>query len=260
MKRLYRISVLALACGVLLVPAACGGSDTDQDPAALEGVAWQLIESSETAVHIGLAGITAAFDGTRMSGSSGVNQYTGEYTAATDGSFSGGPFASTLMAGPEALMQVEAAYMALLEEVESFSVEGGRLTLTTGDGKTLTYQAAAVPVLAGSSWSVTAYNNGAEAVVSAAADSELTLEFGEDGQVSGSAGVNTFSGSYEYGDDGAIAIGPLATTKMAGPEELMQQEALYLAALQSSESWEVVNGVLYLRDADEALQVSAVAP
>jgi heat shock protein HslJ len=36
------------------------------------------------------------------------------------------------MAGPEPLMQVEAAYLALLDEAESFSVEGDRLTLTTG--------------------------------------------------------------------------------------------------------------------------------
>jgi heat shock protein HslJ len=259
MRRLVRITAFALAFGVLMSSSACAGEDADEDPSALEDVEWHLIESSEASVDLGEAGITAAFDGSQVSGFSGVNQYTGAYSADSDGSFDAGPLASTLMAGPEPLMQVEATYLALLDEAESFSVESGRLTLATADGATLVFEVAATPELSGSSWSVTAYNNGKEAVVSVAADSELTLEFGSDGQVSGSAGVNTFSGSFEYDGD-TLSIGPLATTRMAGPQELMEQEALYLAALEASASWEVVNGVLYLRDAEDALQVNAVAP
>jgi heat shock protein HslJ len=259
MRRLVRITAFALACGALISSSACTGQDGSEDPAALEGVEWHLTESSETSLNVDLTGITATFDGSRMSGSSGVNQFGGSYSANADGSFSAGPLVSTLMAGPEPLMRIEAAYLALLDEAESFSVEGDRLTLATGEGKTLTFRAASTPELSGSSWSVTAYNNGKEAVVSVAADSKLTLEFGADGQVSGNAGVNTFSGTYEY-DGNTLSLGPLATTRMAGPQELMEQETLYLAALQASVSWEVVNGLLYLRDAEDALQVSAVAP
>ena len=254
-----RVTALALAFGALMSSSACTGEDASEDPASLEGVEWHLIESSEASVHLGEAGIVARFDGSQMSGFSGVNQYTGAYSAEADGSFEAGPLASTLMAGPETLMQVEAAYLALLDEAESFSVEGDRLTLTTAEGKRLTFQVAATPDLSGSSWTVTAYNNGKEAVVSVAVDSELTLEFGADGQVSGNSGVNTFSGTYEY-DGNTLSIGPLAMTRMAGPPELMEQETLYLAALEASVSWEVVNGVLYLRDAEDALQVNGVAP
>jgi heat shock protein HslJ len=259
MRRFVRITAVALACGALMSSSACTGQDASEDPSALEGVEWHLIESSEVSVNLGEAGIVARFDGSQMSGFSGVNQYSGPYSAEADGSFEAGPLASTLMAGPEPLMQVEAAYLALLDEGESFSVEGDRLTLATGEGKTLTFQAAATPELSGSSWLVTAYNNGKEAVVSVAADSKLTLEFGADGQVSGEAGVNTFSGTYEY-DGNTLSLGPLATTRMAGPQELMEQETLYLTALEASVSWEVVNGLLYLRDAEDALQVSAAAP
>jgi heat shock protein HslJ len=258
MSRLVKAAALAVACGVLVSVTACGGSETEQDPAALQGE-WSLAESSVAAVDVSLAGITASFDGSRISGFSGVNQYTGTYTADADGSFSAGPLAATLMAGPEALMDVEAAYLGMLETVETFAVDGERLTLTTEEGETLVFDVARTLELAGSSWSVTGFNNGKEAVVSVALDAELTLEFGEDGTVSGTAGVNTFSGTYDYGD-GTISLGPLAATMMAGPDDLMEQEALYLAALEASASWEVVNGVLYLRDAEDALQVSAVAP
>jgi heat shock protein HslJ len=259
MRRLVHVTALALACGVLMSSSACTGEDASEDPASLEGVEWHLVESSETSLDIDLTGITATFDGARMSGFSGVNQFGGPYSANANGSFDAGPLVSTLMAGPEPLMRIEAAYLALLDEAESFSVEGDRLMLTTGEGKMLTFQAAPTPELGGSFWSVTGYNNGKEAVVSVAADSELTLEFGSDGQVSGSAGVNTFSGTYEY-DGNTLSFGPLATTRMAGPPELMEQETLYLTALEASVSWEVVSGLLYLRDAEDALQVSAAAP
>jgi hypothetical protein len=76
MRRLVRITALALACGALMSSSACTGQDASEDPASLEGVEWHLIESSEASVHLGEAGIVARFDGSQMSGFSGVNQYT----------------------------------------------------------------------------------------------------------------------------------------------------------------------------------------
>ena len=69
--------------------------------------------------------------------------------------------------------------------------------------------------------------------------------------------MNTFNGEYEATTD-SIQIGPLASTKKAGPQELMDQEAAYLAALERSAQWEVMNGRLTLRDAEGAAQVTAM--
>jgi len=247
-----------LVCTLILVVMLLVGctATSSQDPEALKGVQWTLSASSETSADLTKLGIFAEFDGTRMTGFSGVNTYTGPYTVGADGTFSAGPLATTMMAGPPQLMTAETLYLGVLDAAESYEIADKTLTLTTGDGKTLTYQATPAPELAGSSWKVTNYNNGKEAVVGMADGSEVTLSFGTDGTVSGNGGVNTFNGPYESGED-SIKIGPLTSTLMAGPDELMAQEQQYLAALEAATTWEITNGVLTLRDDSGATQVLA---
>ena len=64
----------------------------------------------------------------------------------------------------------------------------------------------------------------------------LTAEFTPDGQVSGFGGCNTFSGTVQAGTDGTMTVGPLSSTLMACPEG-MEQETVYLTALQSTKSF-----------------------
>ena len=245
----------AVVCAAL-VWAGCGGGTSGTDPKALEGVEWTLVESSMSSVDLGAAGITANFDGQNVSGFSGVNQYGGPYTAEDDGSLKVGDLAGTLMAGPEPLMRAEQAYLELLMGCDGFRVDGDTLTLLTGEGETLVYEKAEEVALSGTSWNVTSYNNGKGGVTTLVSDSELTLEFGEDGTVSGSGGVNRYNGSYEV-DGAGIAIGPLALTKMAGEPDLMEQEAAFVKALESATQWKVVRGQLELRDADGSAMVFA---
>jgi heat shock protein HslJ len=249
-----------LVCTLLLAALAvtgCGETVT-QDPTTLEGVEWTLVDSSETSADLTTAGITASFDGATVAGFSGVNQYGGPYTAGDDGSLEIGEIAGTLMAGPEGLMQAEQAYLKLLKGCDRWQVDGDTLTLSTGDEATLTYEKAAAVELPGTSWKVVNYNNGKDAVVSLVAGSELTMEFGSDGYIGGSGGVNRYHGAYEV-DGASISIGPLASTKMAGEPELMDQEAAFLKALEASTQWTVVRGRLELRDADGAGMVFADA-
>lgn len=225
------------------------------DPKALQGVEWTLAQSSVSSV-LGSVGITANFDGTKVSGFSGVNQYGGPYTAADDGSLEIGDLASTMMAGPGPVMKVEEEYLKLLASCVSYEVDGDTLTLVTDEGQTLLYVTAKEVVLPGTSWKVTSYNNGKDAVTTLVEGSVLTLEFGEDGTASGDAGVNAYNGPYTV-DGSAIAIGPLATTKMAGEPGLMEQEQAFIKALESSTQWKVIRGTLELRDADGSAMVFA---
>ncbi len=247
----------AVVCAAL-VWAGCGGGASGTDPKALEGVEWTLVESSMSSVDLGAAGMTANFDGEKVYGFSGVNQYGGPYTAKDDGTLEIGELASTMMAGPEPLMRAEQAYLELLASCDGYRVEGDTLTLLTGESETLVYAKSEEVTLPGSSWNVTSYNNGQGGVTTLVTNSGLTLEFGEDGTVSGSGGVNRYNGPYEV-DGAGITIGPVASTKMAGEPELMEQESAYLEALESSTEWKVVRGQLELRDADGSAMVFADA-
>jgi heat shock protein HslJ len=63
--------------------------------------------------------------------------------------------------------------------------------------------------------------------------------------VSGSMGVNRFSG--QMGAE--FPIGPIATTRMAGPPELMLQEDTILEHLQEADTIEVIeDGMTLSRD------------
>jgi len=95
---------------------------------------------------------------------------------------------------------------------------------------------------------VTGYNNGRQAVVGPKVGSRLTVMF-RDGQVSGSSGCNRFHGSFTA-QGNALAIHPLATTRMACEEGLMAQEQEFLRALQSATTWKIVRGMLDVHRAD----------
>jgi len=64
----------------------------------------------------------------------------------------------------------------------------------------------------------------------------VTLSFAN-GRVSGRAGCNLYSGPVEIGK-GTLKIGPLISTKMAcGQGGVMEQESVYLTALQSAQRY-----------------------
>jgi uncharacterized lipoprotein YbaY len=151
--------------------------------------------------------------------------------------------------------------MAALGSAATFSLEGGNLSLVDAAGTTVATFAPVSSDLAGTSWNVTNYNNGKEAVVGLIADTTITLVFGDSGQVSGSSGCNSFSGTYTSDGAGSIEIGQLASTMMAcvEPEGLMEQEAQFLAALPLAVTYRVEGNVLDLRSADGAMQVRAEA-
>ncbi|MDH4140064.1 MAG: META domain-containing protein [Coriobacteriia bacterium] len=92
-------------------------------------------------------------------------------------------------------------------------------------------------------WVLESYAEGVEQTdVDPAVNSEITFD---NGQVTGSGGVNTFSGTYEA-DDGRLQFGPLASTLMAGEPAAMEQESGFFSALEATESFEVFEGKLVL--------------
>jgi heat shock protein HslJ len=114
--------------------------------------------------------------------------------------------------------------------------------------------------LAGTSWLAIGYNNGRGGVVSPILETELTAHFGEDGVLTGSAGCNDYRAPYEV-EDSAITIGPVATTRKAcgEPEGVMVQEQEYLAALETTATYQIRGDKLEMRTAEGALTVNLMA-
>ncbi len=108
--------------------------------------------------------------------------------------------------------------------------------------------------LAGSVWDLQSYNNGTGGVVTVIADTSLTAEFSADGtRISGSAGCNTYRGTYTV-QGPSIAIRNVTSTQTtcATPDGIMQQESQYLALLQTAVTYQRNGSELVLQDATGA--------
>lgn len=259
------IAVAGLAAVVPFAASACGSDDsTDssvQDDAALGGRIWKAVEiASVTTAPADGAEAIATFEGGVLSGSGGVNRYTAAYTTEEPDGITIAQAAATLMAGPEDAMAQEQAYLAALAQAATFSVDEGSLTLMDDQGATLVrFEVAAPRALTGTTWQALAYNNGRGALQSPAIDSSITAVFDEDGNLGGNASVNQYSTAYSTTGETMSIDAQIITTKMAGPPELMEQEAAYLAALPQTVTYTVEGDELWLRDAEGAALAHYVA-
>jgi heat shock protein HslJ len=99
--------------------------------------------------------------------------------------------------------------------------------------------------LAGGEWRVTEIAG--QPIV---ANSKPTITF-EEGRVFGAGSCNRFMGGYTVSGDGlSLQMSQMASTMMACPEPLMQQEGAFLGALGAVKSYSVAGSTLTLTTAD----------
>lgn len=234
-------------------------------PMGLAGTAWDVVSynNGNQAVVTLLQGtaITLNFSAdNRVSGNAGCNTYSGGYQAQAN-TLKIETLVTTVRAceTPAGVMEQETQYLAALQNAATYEIAGDTLTTRDADGAMQVVARKREPVtLTNTAWNVVNINNGQQAVVGLIENIKITLNFGADGTVSGNAGCNNFTGSYESGD-GTLQVGPLASTKIfcASPSGVMDQEAQFLAALQNAATYEIANDQLTIRDTEGAMQVVA---
>ena len=248
-------SVTALALAACAVPPA---PPPRRSPSAigatgLTGSSW-VLESLYGQPPVADTTVTLSFEANRVSGSDGCNRLMGSYTV--DGfNITFGPLAGTMMACPGPIMEQADKFRQALSNAKSFQAAEGRLTLLDAEGKAIATFVVQDTELAGTSWKAIGYNDGRQAVVSVIGGTELTVSFSADGRIGGNAGCNDFSGPYQTEDGRKITIGPLASTLKAcdSPAGVMDQEAQFLAALQTAATYRVEGNRLELRTANGAM-------
>lgn len=131
------VVLVPLLLAALALPA-CGGNDegsTEQNPADLKGVSWILTQMTTVGgqTEIVQVGVSAEFDGSAISGTSGCNQYHASYEAQGS-SISFGPIAGTkkLCGDPED--STETRYLQLLADVGSFRISGRSMSMNDQSG------------------------------------------------------------------------------------------------------------------------------
>ena len=195
-------------------------------------------------------------DGT-ATGSDGCNRFTTTYTASRS-TISFEPAATTMMACPEAVATQASDYMTALTTANRYQLRGGQLILLDGATVLATFVAAKED-LAGTTWLVTGYNNGREAVVSPLLGADIIVNLDDANLISGNAGCNDFFASVQA-SDGDIEISGIGATRRScsTPAGVMEQEAEFFAALESAATFTIDGDFIELRNADDAIAVHMV--
>ncbi len=119
-----------------------------------------------------------------------------------------------------------------------------------GDGP----RGVSLAALSGDEWRLARWTADGKPVV-LADGARVTLAVAADGAVSGNGSVNRYVGKMTL-DDGKVAWGgaAFATTRMAGPPALMDQEQRYLAALAKVDHASLSGSTLTLSGAGQSLE------
>jgi heat shock protein HslJ len=80
------------------------------------------------------------------------------------------------------------------------------------------------------------------------------VTFSEDGRLSGHGGVNRYGGSYVVRGD-ELELGPIFSTRMAGPGPAMAHEAAFLAVLQGTRPFALEADVLTIGSGRDELRL-----
>lgn len=108
--------------------------------------------------------------------------------------------------------------------------------------------------LAGTAWQLAAMPG---ASTLAGPRGPLSLSFDEAGRAAGNSGVNRFTAGIEA-DATRLRFRGAISTRMAGPQDAMALESLFLARLQQTATWLIDGGRLALRDENGAELMSFV--
>jgi heat shock protein HslJ len=120
-----------LAAGLML-----GATPALADPARLAGREWRVIEIAGARPPPAARFSIGFLPDGRVAGRSGCNRFSGK-AEFDQGRLAIGPLAGTRMACPPPLMTVEAQFLGVLQAVDRWSIQRGRLVLTARDGRTL---------------------------------------------------------------------------------------------------------------------------
>ena len=188
------------------------------------------------------ANITINFADNKINGNSGVNRYFGGYKIKNNSILTANA-ATTLMAGPEELMKIEQRFLEILQNSPRITYSNTTLSLRSKNGEIWTFEKLDLKEkLIDTKWKLS------EMGQTKLPEKEITISFDKN-KVNGNSGVNNYFGSYEIKNN-SIKIGPVGSTRMAGPENLMKIEFEYLKLLQDSKTIEFNNKLLILTTND----------
>ena len=257
-------SFLALILILMMLVAGCGTGKAQKLPDPAVTSDW-LVTSLNGSPPSGGINLTAIFgnDG-RLTGSAGCNTYATTYEILGNSVIMAPLEITSDMQCEASVMAQEDTFLITLAAAKFYKLGEGNesLILEDGNGATiLEFEGGKATTLEGTPWQVRDYfSEETQATVPVIPGTEITAVFELGGDLTGSAGCNTYQAPYE-GSENRLDIGPAAITEMAclDLEGIMAQESQYLAALEMATAFRIVGDALQLTTDDGMLVATFVA-
>lgn len=237
MKRSWPLALVLLA---LFAACSSPAPSSPSSPAVtLAGTSWVVSRIVDTDT-LPAARPTIAFVDQTLSGSASCNQFSGQYTQNGDVLTIGETAITAMACTEQSVMTQEAAFLAALGSVKVMRAAGTNLELLNADEAAVLILEPAAPVddkpLTETTWSLSGIVSG-ETASSPVADTTVT--FSITGNTLAGKACNTFRGPITV-DGSGVKIGPLATTRMACPNQAEStQEAAVLKILESATTYQI---------------------
>ena len=225
----------------------------------LNGTSWKLTQIRRNGWNSYISentNVTINFLKNNINGFGGINRYSGNYKINRNSALTA-TINSTLMGGSLDLMNLERDFFDVLQSNPIIRHDKDTLTLTNNTGDVWTFKNPNTinqgdkdsPSLSGlkkkllnTSWKLVDISDKKMKKILGTNQTRITLNFSED-KIHGDSGVNNYFSSYIITSDN-IVVGPISSTKMAGPKNFMKLENQYLNILQNSKKIKLDNDSL----------------
>jgi heat shock protein HslJ len=127
--------------GIVLVFLILVVGCTSQNVTNFEGTSWKMDTYLSSIDHlvspVSSTNLTLEFKDGRIYGSSGCNSFFAKYTVEKNSMSFGLIGATKMYCSNQGVMEQEQTYFMRLESVKTYKIEGGKLQLIDGNGKTV---------------------------------------------------------------------------------------------------------------------------
>jgi heat shock protein HslJ len=264
---------LVLLAGLLV--NSCSSGTNKKTPKPMVGKADLSLKDSQWQLRIlhgsrSLAGtaVSLHFAQGKVNGWAGCNSYSGLYSKTSAGACRFSKITLTeKTCQPDEVMTQERAFATALKDTAACALaedkqqlflkdkEGTVLAMLTAPQET---EEEAEQELPGTAWRADSFSDGQGGMIQLHSwHRPLTVKFGKDGQLGGSAGCNTYSAvcAADPADLSFKFDMIKMTAKQCSPERVMIQEGSFMAALYSATSYQLTEDTLILKDAEGSTAV-----
>lgn len=188
----------------------------------------------------------------RVSGFIGCNRLTGSFTIENKTQIRFNQLATTMMACPEMDMAIERQVLELLNTVDNFTIDGGKLMLNIGRRAPLAlFYEMSENEIVNKYWKLIKLD-GKNVQMAANQEREQYFILRSDGTISGFAGCNHFNGQYELAKGNRISIHDnLAVTMKACPD-VNVDETVFLKLFGVTDHYTIKGDTLCLKNEKKA--------